>query len=280
MRTPPATARDTTQRYFSRCAGLLFFMAACFAPAYGAPPDNQTEDRQIGQQVYNDMLGKNLIVTQSPYYAVLRATGERISYAARPHWFTMNFIIIKGNQANAFSAPGGNVYVTDGLLRTADNADELAGVLGHETAHLVLGHVVGRMQTQKRMNAVSQFMQQLVHNKGTQNTAQAATIVGNYGFLNFTRTQEYAADQEGARLAAKAGYDPWGTVWFFKEVEQLYGDAGFEQYVQQHPSTNDRITRVETYIKGNPQIFGHPSPTLTVTSGLSHSTTGDTLTLH
>jgi len=257
---------------------MLFMAASCSLP-HLASADNQAEDRQIGQQVYNDMLGRGLIVTRSPYYAALRATGQRVSFAARPISFTMNFVIIEGNGVNAFSAPGGNVYVTEGLLRTVDNQDELAAVLGHETAHLVLGHVVKRLNTQKGISAVSQFIQRFVHSKGSQNTATAAGIVGNYGFLNLSRDQEYAADQEGAVLAAKAGYNPYGTLWFFQDVAQLYGDAGFEQFVQQHPSTKDRTARVERYIKSNPKKFGHPSPTLRVTSGLPQSTTGDTLKL-
>lgn len=274
MRRPYVTRGEV----FGAAAGLFLITASLALPRL-ALADNQAQDRQIGQQVYNDMLGRGLIVMRSPYYATLRATGERVSQAAGPHSFTMNFIIITGNGVNAFSAPGGNVYVTEGLLRTADNADELAAVLGHETAHLVLGHVVARLKTQKGLSAVSQFMQRLVHSKGGQNTASAAGIVGNYGFLNFSRSQEYAADQEGVTLAAKAGYNPYGTLWFFQEVQQLYGDAGFEQFVQQHPSTKDRTARVESYIESNPKKFGHPSEALRVTTGLAQSETGDTLTL-
>jgi beta-barrel assembly-enhancing protease len=267
-------------RYVVSVAAVVLSMVAWLALPPRASADNQAQDRQIGQQVYNDMLGRGQIVRRSPYYAALREAGRRVDYAARPHAFTMNFIIIKGDGVNAFSAPGGNVYVTEGLLRTVDNADELAAVLGHETGHLVLGHVMAAMKTQKRMNAVTQFMQRFIHNQGSQNTATVAGIVDKYGFLNFTRDQEYAADREGVELAAKAGYDPYGTLWFFQDVQQLYGDAGFEQYVQQHPSTKDRTARVERYIKSNAKQFGHPSPTLRVTSGLTPSSSGDTLTLH
>ncbi len=269
-----------TSREVVCAVAVIAFMAAAWALPRPGSADSQAQERQIGQQVYNDMLGHGLIVTRSPYYAALRTVGQRISYAARPLSFTMNFVIIKGNGVNAFSAPGGNVYVTEGLLRTVDNADELAAVLGHETGHLVLGHIASAMKTQKRMSAVSRFMQRLVHNKGSQNTATIAGIVGNYGFLNFSRDQEYAADQKGVDLAARAGYNPYGTLWFFQDVAQLYGDAGFEQYVQQHPSNKDRTSRVERYIKSNTKKFGRASPTLRVTSGLSQSSTGDTLTLH
>jgi predicted Zn-dependent protease len=280
MNSHPPGVGLLTRRYVLHGALCMACVASCTCVPQLAFADDLAQDRQIGQQVYNDMLGKGLIVEQSPYYSVLRRVGQKISHAAEPHWFTTNFIVIKGNTANAFSAPGGNVYVNLGLLRTADNEDELAAVLGHETAHLVLGHVVARQQTQQHVSAFTQFIQKLVHNKGSQNTYQAATVVGNYSFLNFSRSQEYAADQEGVNLAAKAGFNPWGTMWFFKEVEKLYGDAGFEEYVQQHPSTDDRIARVTTYIKENPKKFGHWSSSLKVTEGLPMSDQGDRLILH
>jgi predicted Zn-dependent protease len=82
-----------------------------------------------------------------------------------------------------------------------------------------------------------------------------AQLASSYTFLNFTRQQEYEADQRGATLAAEAGYDPWGTVWFAREVQRLEGDAGYESYVQHHPSMSDRIKHIEAYFKAHPATF-------------------------
>src|SRR5579864_277751 len=254
-------------------------LGTSLAPGRAAALD-PAQERQIGQQVYGDMRAKGLILDQSPYYAVLRSVGQRISRAAGRHWFPLNFIIIQGNQANAFSAPGGDVYVNEGLLRSAENVDELANVLGHETAHLVLGHVSAKLTQQHHLNVFSRFAQMFARTRGSQNTVGAANIVAKYGFLNFTRTQEYQADQEGARLAARAGYNPWGTVWFFQEVERLYGDSGFEQYVQQHPSTDDRVKRITTYLQSRPSEFRRWNRSLTSTNGLPLSSNDDRLVLH
>jgi predicted Zn-dependent protease len=138
-----------------------------------------------------------------------------------------------------------------------NNVDELANVLGHETAHLVLGHVQAKTQQEHRKNVLF-GLGKIMANKAsqqTQNTFDAATKVGNYTFLNFTRQQEYAADELGAKLAAKAGYNPWGTVWFFEQLERLVGDAGYEQYTQQHPSTADRIGKIEQYLHANSKDY-------------------------
>lgn len=238
---------------------------------FGAPAlaDSHADDLKLGRQVYEDYARKGEIVSNSPYAGVLQHVGARISAAAQPHWFSERFYVIRGNDMNAFSAPGGYVFVNEGLLRGVDDVDELANVLGHETAHLVLGHVTARNKQAERRNLISNIGHWFVNQtqKG-QNAIGAADLASKYTFLGFTRDQEYAADREGALLAARAGFNPWGSIWFAQEVLRVQGDAGYEQYVQQHPSTKDRIARLESYFKSNRQMFGRWSSRMPPSSGL------------
>ncbi len=275
------TLADPHATFSRRCllcgAGALAALAALPAGALPAAADEHDQERQIGQRVYNDQKSKGLIVQTSPYYSVLRKIGDNISQAAAPHWYTMNFIVVKDKSANAFSVPGGNIYVTDTLLRDVENEEELANVLGHETGHLVLGHVMDRLHKAQTANIVSSILSIFIHN---QTTATMVSLLGNYAFLNFSRAQEYQADHEGVILANRANYNPWGMIWFFQKLEKLYGDAGFEQYVQDHPATNDRVTRIEQFFNSDPSQFGKWHNTKTVTSGLSQSSADNTLILH
>jgi predicted Zn-dependent protease len=234
-----------------------------------ARADQHADDAALGLKVYNDLKAKYQLVPHSRYLSVLRSVGARVSAAAKPHWFVERFYVVRGNEINAFSAPGGYVFVDEGLLRTLNNPDELANVLGHETAHLVLGHVDARNQQEKRKNFILNIGKAFAKKSSpaAQNTFDAASKVGNYTFLNFTRQQEYAADELGAKLAAKARYNPWGTVWFFEQLERVVGDAGYEQYTQQHPSTSDRISRITKFLQGNPQ-YSHWHNTEPATTGL------------
>jgi predicted Zn-dependent protease len=234
-----------------------------------ARADQHSDDAALGKKVYNDLKAKYQLVPHSRYLGVLRRVGARISAAAQPHWFVERFYVVRGNEINAFSAPGGYVFVDEGLLRTLNDQDELANVLGHETAHLVLGHVDARTQQEKRKNFLVGLGKVFTKNSstGAQNTFNTATKVGNYSFLNFSRQQEYAADELGAKLAAKARYNPWGTVWFFQQLERVVGDAGYEQYTQQHPSTSDRIDRITKFLQANPQ-YAHWHNVPPTTTGL------------
>jgi predicted Zn-dependent protease len=252
--------------------GLLTLVAQSPAPApSGAASDEHAQETAVSKKIYDDLQSQGQIVTDSVYSSALATVGKKISAAAQPHWFKEQFVIVKGNQANAFATPGGIVFVNEGLLRAAENMDELANVLGHETAHLTLGHLTAREKTSNATTTVGklgQWLSPYAPNKMSQNALDVASLSARYTFLNYSRQQEFAADQAGAVIAAKAGYNPWGTVWFFNEAERIEGDAGFEQYVQQHPSIKDRIARVEQYFADNPDTFGHWSDHMTSTSGL------------
>lgn len=236
--------------------------------------DAHDQERQIGNQVYQQLRSQNQIEDTSPWYPALRAVGDKIAAVNQPRWYNQNWIIVKGKDVNAFSVPGGNIYVNEALMAQAENEDELASVLGHETGHLVLGHVMDRIHKAQTAQIIGTVLSIFIH---SQTTFNLVNYLGSYAFLNFSRAQEYQADHEGVILAGQAGYNPWGMIWFFQKLEKLYGNAGFEQYVQDHPATSDRISRIEQFFKSDPTQFGKYSSTLTVKTGLKQSTTGTSL---
>lgn len=259
--------------------GLALSAAALAAMPGLALADGTSQERAIGNQVYNDLRQKNQILDESPYYSVVREVGARISRAAAPHWYTMNFVIVKGQKANAFSVPGGWVYVNETLLRNSENEAELASVLGHETGHIVLGHVMNRIRQAQNLNILFAIGSLFVRSQGAANLFNVAELGANYGFLNFSRQQEYQADHEGVILANRAGYNPWGMIWFFQKLESLYGNSGFEQYVQDHPATKDRIARIESFFSSDQAAFGNWSRAIAARPGLPLDHTNSRLIL-
>ena len=255
-----------------RGMGAAALVTATAALPAKALADAHDQERQIGQQVYSDLRNKGQILDSSTYYPVLRAVGDKIAAVNQPRWYNQNWLIVKGSQANAFSVPGGSIYVNEALLKNAENEEELANVLGHETGHLVLGHVMDRIHKAQTAQIVGGLLGIFIHNQGTYDLVN---FLGSYAFLNFSRAQEYQADHEGAILAGKANYNPYGMVWFFQKLEKLYGNAGFEQYVQDHPATNDRIARIEQFFKSDPSQFGKWQNKMMSTSGLSTSSGSD-----
>lgn len=167
------------------------------------------------------------------------------------------FTVLNSPIVNAFSMPGGYVFITRGLLALADNEAELAGVLGHEIGHVTAHHADQRQRrsTWAQLGAVGAGLLGAVLGK-PQVGDIASEIVGVGGMAwvqKYSREQEYEADQLGIRYIGAAGYDPQAMASFLRNLEaetelenQLagrpLGDQGFNMMAD-HPNTPDRVQR-------------------------------------
>jgi len=176
---------------------------------------------------YIDTLGQSLV----------RAQSDRTDLA-----FTFQ-IIDNDSTINAFSIPGGHVFVYTGLLKAAQNGAEVAGVLAHEIGHVTMRHGVNRLVQQ---NGV-EFVNQIVFGSDATVTKTIAGLLENMLFLKFSRTDEYQADSCGVAYAFRAGYNPYGMSSFFKTLFSKYGDSPMETF-SDHPNTSERITNVQKLI--------------------------------
>ena len=134
-------------------AGVLGLVAA---PASAA--SQQDTEAQIGAQVYQQLQQKGEIIPRSQAaasYAILDPIAARIARVADPQYdFPFHFILVHEAQPNAFAVPGGNVYVTDSLLKFVQNKEELAGVLCHETSHDIHHDVINENSKAQTTGAI------------------------------------------------------------------------------------------------------------------------------
>ena len=152
---------------------------------------------------------------------------------------------------NAFALPGGKVFMTRGLLSKMTNEAQLAGVLGHEVAHVTAQHVNER---------VSQALgvQVLAAGIGVAGAATdedwlsilgAGTQVAGTGYLlKFGRDQESEADELGVRYMANLGYNPWGQVQVMKILAAESGGGAPPEFLSTHPLPQTRIDRLSRLI--------------------------------
>ena len=147
--------------------------------------------------------------------------------------FTCN--IIDSYSINAFSAPGGHIYLTSGLLRFVETEDEVAGIIGHEVAHASLRHA-------------SKLYCEVMKNYGhkTENNAAAGLLLLNNHLEEF----EVDADTVGVLYAQKAGFDPDGLPNFLERhldailQSKMFGVPGFGIIT----TINFRVNRLREYI--------------------------------
>ncbi len=233
--------------------------AAGAAPAVAQSSDDQVE-MQIGQQEYQALQQKGEIISSSPYYSVLNPIAQQIKRVADPQYFhPFQFILVHESQPNAFAVPGGNVYVTDSLMKFVQNREELAGVLCHETSHNIHHDVLHLYQKQQR-TATAYTIADILANIATGGrSARTIDTVANIGFslqsANFSREVESAADAKGALTCAQAGSNPWGMVWLFQQFEKA-DTGGRLEMLSDHPTDQHRIDDLKREFASDPAMFG------------------------
>ncbi|MDB5028132.1 MAG: hypothetical protein JWO66_1821, partial [Candidatus Eremiobacteraeota bacterium] len=166
----------------------------------------------------------------------------------------------RGDSANAFAVPGGNIYVNEPLLRMAKNKDELAGVLSHETGHMVLHHVAQRIAALRKKSTAAQVGSVLAQILVGPLAGAAVDMGSQYAVAGSDAAQsrhiEAHADEEGARIMAATGqFNPWGMVWFFQLMTEAYG-PGQNFWLRDHPIDEARIDDLRNQFKAHPDVFG------------------------
>src|SRR4029077_2342509 len=98
------------------------------------------QDIEMGRQLSQDAEGSFSIVSDSYPNAYIQALGSQLAVHAPGTRFPYQFKIIDDPKIDAFALPGGTIYVTSGLIKAAPTEPQLAGVLAHEIAHVVMRH--------------------------------------------------------------------------------------------------------------------------------------------
>lgn len=154
-----------------------------------------------------------------------------------------SFAILNTEDPNAFAAPGGYVFVSVGLLRMVQNEAQLAGVLGHEIAHISKRHALQTIQRSKTLQGVSALTLSLMD----KDPSMFGKLMDEVSDLLFTRgldkNLEYEADKVGTEYAYRVGYHPGGLSDFIKILASTSG--GHSVFFSTHPSPRDRFMQLK-----------------------------------
>ncbi len=157
--------------------------------------------------------------------------------------------VIDSDEVNAMALPGGFMYVNSGLILTADDEAEMAGVIAHEISHVAAHHAV---REQTRMNYAQLGTIPLIFIGGWTGYGiyEAAQIGIPLTFLQFSRGFESQADFLGVQYMYRAGYDPQAFVTIFEKLENLEKTKPhlIAKAFSSHPQTPDRIEATQKEI--------------------------------
>jgi len=202
-------------------------------------------------------LGKNLAVEVEKEQKVLdnpaltsyvNRVGQKVAAQSDRRDISYSFKIIDNDkEVNAFALPGGPVYINSALLKSAENEAELAGVLGHEIAHVAARHSTEQLTKQYGLTLLTQIV--LGENPGA--TAEiAGNMLGSLGMLKFSRNDEIEADRLGVRYMFQAGYSPNAMLRFQEKLGELQKQSSSRvaNLLSTHPLSQQRIDAVKQEI--------------------------------
>ncbi|MEM7164513.1 MAG: M48 family metalloprotease [Planctomycetota bacterium] len=168
-----------------------------------------------------------------------------------------NFTILNTSQINAFALPGGEVFVTRGLLARLDTEAQFAQLMGHEIGHVTHRHAVrGQNRAalfQLILGAAALADQHLTDPDSPPLIAGATGMIGQLAMLHYSREQELQSDSRGIDYAIASGYDPREarkTFELFLELKQASGHTQglVEELLSTHPPDEKRISEIDEYI--------------------------------
>lgn len=158
--------------------------------------------------------------------------------------------VVDSEEINAFALPGGFFFVNSGLILAADTEAELAGVMGHEIAHIAARHGT-RGATRGQIANLATIPLIFMGGWAGFGIRQAAQVAIPAGFLMFSRAFEREADMLGLQYMYKAGYDPGAFVDFFEKLQskEKRKPGTLAKVFSSHPPTDDRITNSQKNIQ-------------------------------
>jgi predicted Zn-dependent protease len=165
-----------------------------------------------------------------------------VAYGTPWQW---EFTVLHSDIINAFALPGGQVFITTGLLAKLDDVDEVAAVLSHEIVHVLARHGAQRLAKNDLTNGL---IGAVATASGDASASQAAAVIGQLINLQYGREDELQSDSVGVCIMISAGYDPAGMIDVQRVLEAASDGQRPPEILSSHPNPGNRIEEIEETI--------------------------------
>jgi predicted Zn-dependent protease len=188
---------------------------------------------------------------------IIRAMSTPVWRAADLDPDSIRIHIVQDNALNAFVAGGQRIFITTGLLRRTETPGQLIGVIAHETGHISEGHLARIPEAMRNASAqaILSFLLGAAAAVAGSPEAGMAIIAGGQqaaqsSILQFSRTQESAADQAAVTSLDRAGTSPEGLVGFLRILgdQEKFVPEARDPYLRTHPITRERVAALQTRV--------------------------------
>jgi beta-barrel assembly-enhancing protease len=214
------------------------------------------DEIRAGRQATANLLGVAPLVDDDGLQQYVNTVGRWVAMGSERPDLPWRFGVIESADVNAFAAPGGYVLITRGLYGSLSDESELAGVLGHEIAHVVEGHHVELMRSSLVLEMGVRVLEREVLRD---REALVRRLVGTGAELFARRLDqeaEFEADRNGTVLAVRAGYGPYGLPAVLQKIASVEKtDDRLALLYQTHPAPEDRLRHLDSALGAELQRY-------------------------
>ena len=223
-------------------------------PNPGNPMIGRDQQQKLGFQAASEVYKQMPVLPDSsPETQYIRQIGKRLVAAIPPeNSWPFEFHVVAQKEINAFALPGGQMFVNVGTITAAANEAQLAGVMGHEMSHVYMQHSAKQMEKAQITQGLVGLAGAILGDKGKLGAlGQVGVQVGaGMVMLRYSRGDEAQADEVGAMILHRAGYNPQAMADFFKTLEAQGGSG--PQFLSDHPNPGNREAAIQKEIQGWP----------------------------
>jgi predicted Zn-dependent protease len=233
-----------------------------------ARPMTEQEEYYVGRAVASTILGKYRLYSNERLTRYINEVGQAVALASdRPFTYGgYRFAVLDTNEVNALACPGGIIFITRGMLKRAQNEEELAAILAHEVGHVNHKDGLGAIQRARWVQVVTLLGSEAAKKvsgaelaklvslfEGSVNDVVKTLIVSGY-----SREQEAAADLSAMTFMYRAGYEPYGLSDFLGRLSKEQTGGAGQGLFATHPGMTERVAKARSAIATNkwPQV-GH-----------------------
>jgi predicted Zn-dependent protease len=170
----------------------------------------EPEEIQIGQSMTETLLGARPLYDDPELQHYVNEVGLWVARQSERPNLPWHFGVNDSDHINAFATPGGYIIITKGMIKQLRNEAELAGVLGHEVAHVNQKHHLKALRKSAFASLLGEGVAAATDNKHAELVKKLAGPTKELYARGLDKSDEFEADRMGVVLAARAGYDPYG----------------------------------------------------------------------
>lgn len=204
----------------------------------------------IGQEVAKEVEKEYTVYNDPELSAYIDQIGQSLARNSDRPNIPYRFKVLDSPIANAFATPGGNVYITRGILGVLDDEAELAGVIAHEIGHVAARHSAKQMQNSMLASIGLAVVGIALGSSANDDILTATNVAASLIYLGYSRGDEDQADILGAKYLYRTGYDPAGMTGAMEGLLELEERSPLkaEQFIRTHPLTRDRVEHIRSWL--------------------------------